>query len=48
MTCRVEENAERGAGLVIVLDGAEPDHGGFGAIEVVDDHIEVHLLGPVL
>jgi hypothetical protein len=41
----VEENPEGRRWLVLVLGRAEFEHRGLAGIEVVDDHIEMHLLG---
>jgi hypothetical protein len=47
VTGRVEEHPEGCAWLVIVLV-APSQHRRLAGIEVVDDHVEVHLLGHVL
>ena len=48
VTCRVEEDPAGCAGLMRVFGCAELEHGRLGGIEVVDNHIEVHLLGRFL
>ena len=48
MAGRVEEDAERRARLVLRLRGAEAQHVLLAAVEVVDDHVEVHLLRSLL
>ena len=48
MTCRVQEDPEGRTGLVRMSGRTEIDHCRSGGIEVVNDHIEVHLLGPLL
>ncbi len=48
MPGRVEEHPEGRAGLVLVLDCAESQHGCLGGVEIVDDHVEMHLLRNVL
>src|SRR5215510_10639360 len=45
---RVEEYPEGCAGLVRMLGRAEIEHRRLGGVEVVDDHIEMHLLGHLL
>jgi len=45
---RVEEHPEVRARLVLVLGGAELQHLGLGGVEVVDVHVEMHLLGHLL
>src|SRR5262249_30737946 len=45
---RVEEHPEGCAGLVRMLGRAEIEHRRLGGVEVVDDHIEMHLLGHLL
>jgi hypothetical protein len=44
MPGRVEENPEGRPGLVLVLGRAELEHRGLAGVEVVDDHVEMHLL----
>src|SRR3954454_9492328 len=44
----IEEHPERRPGLVVVLGGAEGEDRGLGLVEVVDVHVEVHLLRDVL
>jgi hypothetical protein len=44
MTGRVEEHAEGRARLVLVLGRAELKHGRLACVEVLDHHVEVHLL----
>jgi hypothetical protein len=44
MPCRVEEHPEGCTGLVLVLGRAEIEHRRLGGVEVVDDHVEMHLL----
>ena len=41
----VEEDAEPGSGLVVVPGRAEGGHRFLARVEVVDDDVEVHLLG---
>ena len=48
MTGGIEEDAERGARLVLGLRRPEFEHGLFSGIEVVDHDVDVHLLGDVL
>ena len=48
MTCRVQENPEGRAGLVRMFGRSEIDRCRLGGIEVVNEHVEVHLLGPLL
>ena len=48
MPGRIEEDPEGRAGLVLVLGGAEIEHSRLSGIEVVDDHIEMHLLRHLL
>jgi cytochrome c oxidase assembly protein subunit 15 len=48
VTGRVEEDPECGSWLVRVLDRAKLDHRRLGRVEIIDDHIDVHLLGNVL
>lgn len=48
MTGRVEHDPVGSAGLMRMFGRTEADHGRLGDIEVVDEHIEVHLLGPFL
>ena len=48
MTCRVQEDAEGCPGLIRMSDPTEIDHDRLGGIEIVDEHVEVHLLGPLL
>src|SRR5579859_2651651 len=45
---RVEEDPEGLARLVLVLGRAEREHLRLGGVEVVDDHVEVHLLRHLL
>src|SRR5690242_7391800 len=45
---RVEEHPEGRAGLVLVLSGTEIEYRRLSGIEVVDDHVEMHLLGHLL
>jgi hypothetical protein len=45
---RVKEHAERRARLVLVPGRAELKHRCLGAVKVVDDDIEVHLLRHLL
>jgi len=45
---RVEEHPEGCTGLVLVLGSAEVEHCRLGAVEVVHDHVEMHLLGHLL
>ena len=44
MPRRVEKYPEGGAWLVLVLGRAEFEHGRLGDVEIIDDHVEVHLL----
>ena len=44
----VEEDPEGRAGLMRMLGRAQLEHGGLGNIEIVDDHVDVHLLGVLL
>src|SRR5947209_5742291 len=48
MPRRVEEHAEGRTGLVLVLGRAEREHLRLGGVEVVDVHVDMHLLGYVL
>ena len=48
MSGRVQEHAEGRAGLVLVLGRPELEDGGLSGVEIVHDHVEVHLLGWVL
>lgn len=48
MTCRVEEDPEGRTRLVRVFGRAEIEHRHLGGIKVVNDHVEVHLLGQLL
>src|SRR4051794_29676300 len=48
VTCRVEEAPERGARLLIGLGPAEGEDRLLTPVEVVDDDVEVHLLGRLL
>jgi hypothetical protein len=43
MARRVEEHPEGCTGLVLVPGRAESEHRCLGGVEVVDDHVEVHL-----
>jgi hypothetical protein len=45
VTFRVEEDPEGPAGLVRVAGRAEIEYCRLGCVEVVNDHVEVHLLG---
>ena len=45
---RVEEDPERLSGLFGGLARTDLDHGRLGGIEVLDDHVEVHLLRVIL
>ncbi len=45
VTCRVQEDPEGRTGLVRMFGRSEINHCRLGGIEVVNDHIEVHLLG---
>src|SRR5580704_14045145 len=45
---RVEEHPEGGTGLVLVPGRAEAGHRRLGDVEVVDDDVEMHLLGYLL
>src|SRR5215212_3441693 len=42
---RVEEDPKRRAGLVVMLGRPMVEHRSLRDVEVVDDHVEVHLLG---
>ena len=44
MPRRVEKHPEGCTGLVLVLGRAELKHRRLGGVEIIDDHIEVHLL----
>ncbi len=46
MPCRIEKDPKRCARLVIMLRGAELEDFDFdlGLVEVVDVHVDVHLL----
>lgn len=44
----IEKDPERRPGLVWVFGCAESQHGRFAGIQVVDDHVEVHLLRCIL
>jgi len=48
VTCRVQEDPEGRTGLVRMFGRTEFDHCRLGGIEVVNEHVEVHLLGPLL
>ena len=48
MAGRVEEHPEGRARLVLVLGRPQLEHRGLGVVEVVDHHVEVHLLRHVL
>jgi hypothetical protein len=48
VTCRVQEDPVGRTGLVGMFGRTEIDHCRLGGIEVVNDHVEVHLLGPLL
>ena len=48
VTCRVQEDPVGRPGLVRMFGRTEIDHCRLGDVEVVDDHVEVHLLGPLL
>jgi hypothetical protein len=48
MPGRVEEHPEGGAGLVLVPGRAEFGHRRLGGVEVVDDDVQMHLLGHLL
>ena len=48
VTGRVEEDAERRARLVLVLGRTELQHRRLRGVEVVDDHVDVHLLRDLL
>ena len=48
MPGRVEEHPEGRTGLVIVLDRTDTEHGRFSRVEVIDDHVEMHLLRNLL
>jgi len=45
---RVEEHPEGRTGLVLVPGRAELEHRRLGGVEVVDDHVKMHLLGHLL
>ena len=45
---RVEEHPEGRTGLVLVPGSAELEHRRLGGVEVVDDHVKMHLLGHLL
>jgi hypothetical protein len=45
---RVEEHPEGRTGLVLMLSRAKAEHRRLGGVEVVDDHVEMHLLGHLL
>src|SRR5699024_11446943 len=45
---RVEEDPERLSGLFGGLARTDLDHGRLGGLEVLDDHVEVHLLRMIL
>jgi len=48
MARRVEEHPEGGTGLVLVLGSAQSKHLRLGGVKVVDDHVDMHLLGYLL
>ena len=48
MPGRVQEDARSGPGLVLMFGRAKTKHGHLAGIEVVNDHVEVHLLGHLL
>ncbi len=48
VTCRVQEDPVRRAGLLRVFGRTEVDYCRLSSIEVVYNHIDVHLLGPLL
>jgi hypothetical protein len=48
VTCRVQEDPEGRTGLVRMSGRTELDHCRLGGVKVVNEHIEVHLLGPLL
>lgn len=48
MPGRIKEHPERRARLVLVLDRPERDHCRLGGVEIVDVHVDVHLLRPIL
>ncbi len=48
MAGRVEEDPERLSGLFGGLARTDLDHGRLGGLEVLDDHVEVHLLRMIL
>ena len=45
---RIEEHPEGCAWLMLVLGRAEVEHRRLGSVEVVDDHVEMHLLRHLL
>jgi len=45
---RIEKHPEGCAGLMLVLGRAEVEHRRLGGVEVIDDHVEVHLLRHLL
>src|SRR5215831_2418841 len=45
---RVEEHPEGCTRLVLMLGRAEIEHRRLGGVEVIDDHVEMHLLGYLL
>jgi hypothetical protein len=48
VACRVQEDPVGRTGLVWMFGCTEVDHCRLGCVEVVDEHVEVHLLGPLL
>src|SRR5712691_9612383 len=48
MPRRVKKHPERSSWLVLVLGRAELEHGLFGNVKIIDDHVEVHLLRNLL
>ena len=48
MPCRIEEYPEGRTGLMLVLGSAELEYRRLSSVEVVDYHVEVHLLGQSL
>ena len=48
VTCRIQENSVGRAGLIRMFCRTEIDHCRLGGVEVVNEHVEVHLLGPFL
>ena len=48
VTCRVQEDPVGRTGLIRMFGCTEIDRRRLGCVEVVNEHVEVHLLGPLL